>query len=212
MKGLTVINGIFTRTWRAQTAALVLTLIVFALGVTTTARAQGHAGGGGGGTGKVSMRDFAFSTNVGVTRGQTVRLRIAIANNKGRMGTATGKLYLATDVGVFVSRVKVFDAITNAEIRSFELRNPTPGIHTFDIGGSGDDLLIGGDTTYENRIQLRLEVIYIVCYDKSTNEFGAGIYAPTFEIFETDSGRTTVQGGLVKVGGGQVLLSNANTY
>jgi len=212
INGIMVMNEGQNRAWRIQAATLMLTLVVFILGVTTTARAQGHGAGGGGGAGKVSMRDFAFSTNVGVARGQMLAVTLAIPTNQDRSELPNGRLLVGTDLGVYMGIVKVFDALTGAEIKSFELRNPTPGIHTFDIGGSGDDILFGGDTTYRSRVQLRIEMKLSVCYDRTTNEFGAGFFPPTFEIVERDSGRTTVQGGLAKVGTGTLVLTTANTY
>src|SRR5262245_3170735 len=211
MKGLTIMNEGTNRARRTH-AAVVLTLLILLLGVSTTTRAQGHAGGGGGGTGKVSIRDFRFSTSVGVARGQLVRVRFRILDDQAQSAQPNGRLLIGSDLGVFGGHVKVFDALTGAEIKSFELRNPTAGIHTFDIGGSGDDILFGGDTTYRSRIQLRIEVKLIVCYDSTTNEFGAGFFLPTFQVVQRDSGRTAVYGGLAKVRPGTLVLANANTY
>ena len=196
------------RAWRIQSATLVLTLFVFILAVNTTARAQA---GGGHGAGKVSMRDVSFFSSVGVARGQMLQIAVVIPDDQDT-GEPKGRLLAGTDLGVFAGHVKVFDALTNAEIATFELRNPTPGIHTFDIGGSGDDILFGGDTVYRVRVQLRIEVELVMCYDRTTNEFGADVLPPIFEIVERESGRTTVHSELVKVGAGRLVLNTANTY
>jgi hypothetical protein len=205
MNGLTAMNEVTNRTWRAQRAALVLAVFFFLLALTAPARAQG-----GGGAGKVSMNDLHFASSVGVARGQMLRITVVIPNNQDQ----NGKLLVGTDQGVWMSQVKVFDALTGAEIASFEHRNPTAGLHTFDIGGNGRDILLGGagSDAGSGRVQLRIEVKLVVCYDPKRSQPSPGVYPPTFEVVDNESGRTTVQGGLTKVGPGTLVLANANTY
>jgi hypothetical protein len=121
-------------------------------------------------------------------------------------------LYLGTDVGVWGVHVKAFNALTGAEIKSFDLRNPSAGIYTFDIGGDGRDLLIGGENTDRARTEVKIEFTWLVHLDRAPNEPGDSIDPPTFEVVDKDTGRTTVRGELVKVGTGHLVLSNVNTY
>lgn len=203
MNGPMTMNEVPNRAWRALGAALVLAALFFLSGLTSPARAQG-----GGGAGKVVVQDLHFMSTVGVARGQMLRIAVAIP-----IDARNGNLYVGTDQGVFVSTLKVFNGLTGAEIASFELRNPTAGIHTFDIGGGGRDILVGGagGDLGPARIQLRIVVKLGVCYDRRRNQPGPDIYPPTFELVDND-GKTTVLGTLTKVGPGTLVLSNTNTY
>jgi hypothetical protein len=151
MNELTTMNEVPNRASRAQRAALVLAALVLLSALAAPARAQG-----GMGAGKVVVQDIHFAASVGVTREQMLRITLAIPNNQDRMGRT--RVIFGSDQGVFASQVKVFDGLTGAEIASFELRNPTAGLHTFDIGGDGRDVLVGGrgDDLGPGRIQLRL--------------------------------------------------------
>jgi len=194
------INEVINRVWRAQRAAIMLAALVLLLGLTSPARAQsGHGAGGGGGAGKAVFQDLHFSTSVGVARDQMLQITVPIPNTPG-LGTATGKVYVATSLGVFEAHVKVFNGLTGAEIRSFELRDPTPGLHTFDIGGSGDDVLVGGLGGDANRIQLSIQVKLVVRYDPRMKEPDEGIFPPTVEVVDKLSGKTTVHLTPLRVG------------
>jgi hypothetical protein len=185
---------------RTQVAALVLTLFVLLLG-TTTARAQAHGSGGGGGAGKVSMRDSSFVASVGVARGQTVRIVFRIPTDEPQSGQPQGRLYVATNVGVF-------NAETGAEIKSFKLSNPAPGIYMFDIGGDGDDLLFGGENV--SRVQLRVATGFVVQFDRPVDPSDTGLYPPSLELVDQDSGRTAIHINFVKVETATIVLSDNN--
>jgi hypothetical protein len=43
-------------------------------------------------------------------------------------------------------------------------------------------------------------------------ESGASLFLPTFEVVNIDSGRTTVHGGLVKLGTKKLVLQGDGTY
>jgi hypothetical protein len=185
---------------RTQVAALMLTLSILLLGM-TTARAQGHGAGGGGGAGKVSMRDFSFVASVGVARGQTVRIVFRIPTDDPQAGSPQGRLYVATNVGVF-------NAETGAEIKSFELSNPAPGIYMFDIGGNGDDVLFGGENV--NRVQLRVQTGFVVQFDRPVDAADTGLYPPSLELIDQDSGRTAIHVNFVKVEYAKIVSDNKN--
>ena len=186
---------------RGTVAALVLTLVVLLLGSTTT-RAQGQGAGTGGGAGKVSMRDFSFVASVGVARGQTVRIVFRISTDDSQSAQPQGKLYLATNVGVF-------NAVTGAELQKFELSNPAPGIYMFDIGGDGDDVLFGGENV--SRVELRVATNFIVTFDRPVDAANVGFYPPSLEVIEKDSGRTALHINFVKVQFVNVAVSDNNS-
>jgi hypothetical protein len=202
MNGLMTMNEVTNGARRAQ-GPLVLAALFFLLALSTPARSQS---GSGGGTGKVVVQDLHFMSNVGVARGQMLRITVPILNNQDQTGHT--RLIFGSDQGVFAGHVKVFNGLTGAEIASFELRNPTAGLHTFDIGGGGDDVLFGGAGGDANRVQLLCEVKLVLRYDPRTKEPGEGIYAPAIEVVEKLSGKTTVHSTLRKVGPGTLILNN----
>jgi hypothetical protein len=205
MNLLKTMNELPNRARRAQKVGLVLAALVFLFGLTSPARAQS-----GGGTGKVVVVDHRFVSTVGVAREQMLRITVPIQNNQNRTGHT--RVIFGTDQAVWMGHVKVFNGLTGAEIRSFDLRNPSAGLHTFDIGGSGDDILVGGDNAGTDRVQLWVEVKLVVRYDPRTIEPDDVIFPPTFEVVDKSSGRTTVHSPLKKVGAGTLVLANANTY
>lgn len=200
MNQVKTINEFINRTWRAQVTALVLTLFVFLLG--TTARAQGHGAGTGGGAGKVAVHDIGFAASVGVARGQIVRITFRIPTDQPQLGQPQGRIYVATSTGVY-------DAVTGAELKSFKLSSPAPGIYMFDIGGDGRDVLFGGENV--NRVQLRVVTTFVVGFDRPVDAADAGFYPPTLELIEEDSGRTALHVGFVKVETVKVVLSDNNS-
>ena len=189
MNQVKTLNELINRPSRAKAPALVLTLFVFLLG-TTTARAQGHGAGTGGGAGKVALHDIAFAASVGVARGQIVRITFRIPDDQAQSNQPQGRIYVATTTGVY-------DAITGAELKNFELRNPAPGIYMFDIGGEGRDVLFGGENV--NRVELRVATNFVVGFDRPVDASGAGLYPPSLELIEKDSGRTALDVGFVKL-------------
>jgi hypothetical protein len=191
------------RAARTQAAALVITLFVLLLAVTTTAQAQAHAGGGHG-AGKVILNDIAMTASVGVARGQLIRISFRIPTDQAQ-GTSSGKLFAATTIGVF-------NAVTGAKIKSFEILNPKPGIHTLDIGGSGDDVLIGGPNADQARAEVIVKMDWLVHLDRSPNAPGPEIFPPALQVVDRDTGRTTAHVSLVKTGAGTVLLTNPTSY
>ena len=201
MNQVKTINELINRTWRAQVTALVLTLFVFLLG-TTTARSQGHGAGTGGGAGKVAVHDIGFAASVGVARGQIVRITFRIPDDQAQRNQPQGRIYVATSTGVY-------DAVTGAELKSFKLSNPAPGVYMFDIGGDGRDVLFGGENV--NRVQLRVVTNFVVGFDRPVDSPGAGFYPPSLELIEKDSGTTALHVGFVKVETVKVVLSDNNS-
>ena len=201
MNQVRMVSELTNRPWLAQMTALMLTLFVVLLG-TTTARAQGHGAGTGGGAGKVSMRDFSFVASVGVARGQTVRIVFRIPTDQPQLGRPQGRIFVATNVGVY-------DSVTGAEIKNFELNNPAPGVYMFDIGGDGRDVLFGGENV--NRVQLRVATDFAVTFDRPVDASDAGFDPPSLELIEKESGRTALHVGFAKVEMVQVVLSDNNS-
>ena len=148
--------------------------------------------------GTVKWEDMRFTTGMGMSPGETLRLTIPVPPRQGE-GGGSGDDVL---IGGVTAHVKVFDASTGAEIGSRELRGLPAGLHQLDIGGDGRDILIGGAgaDVLNGRVQLWVEVALT-----------PGLYAPTFELLDA-AGRATVSGTLAKVGGGTLALSAANTY
>jgi hypothetical protein len=181
MNGLTTMKGLLNR----ALAAGALAALIFLPAMHAPTRAQGGAG-------KVSMNDISFAASVGVASGETLRLSVVNA------------LMLDGSTRIVGGHVKVFDGLTGAELGTHELINPPAGLHMIDIGGSGRDILIGGSGV--DRVQLWVEVKLVTRYDTKTEEPGAGILAPTFELMDDATHRTTVRGTLVKVGTGSVVL------
>ena len=92
-----------------------------------------------------------------VARGQIVRITFRIPDDQAQSNQPQGRIYVATSVGVY-------DAVKGAEIKSFELSNPAPGVYMFDIGGDGRDVLFGGENV--NRVQLRVATNFVVGFDR----------------------------------------------
>ncbi|HKQ53855.1 MAG TPA: hypothetical protein VJT74_15885 [Pyrinomonadaceae bacterium] len=184
MYGLTTIKGLMRRGWLAAFAVAALLSLA-----APPARAQAF---------DPTFRGGIF---VGAARGQTIRLRFAATNNQG-------KLLVGVDDGIFragtgtVPHVKVFRGTDGSLLRSYELSSLTAGLHMIDV--NRDELLEAGDPV-TGRLLLWIEVVLVP-------EPGVTLLTPTFEVVNTYTGQTTVQGELVKVRTGTLVLANANTY
>ena len=84
------------------------------------------------------------------------------------------------------------------------------------ITGTGrytDDINLPGEPR-TGRLQFRIEVrsVWRSGGRARVEESGADLFLPTFEVVDNASGRTTLQGGLVKLGSGRLVLQADGTY
>lgn len=191
MYGLATTKGLIkhrARTFKLAAAALAVLLCLSP----APAAAQG-----GMGAGKVQMQDIFFFAAVAVVPGQTVRV------------SGINALFLDGSVRIAGGHVKIFSGADGSLLQSHELRDPPAGLHTFDFGGR--DILVGGEEG-TGRVQLLIEVKLTARYVRGEEEPGAGVMAPSFELIDDASGKTTVWGTLTKAGPGTLVFAAANTY
>jgi hypothetical protein len=153
------------------------------------AQAQANADGGLQLEMSGSLRR-AFYGHVSPAAGQTVRILIQAAD------ASTASLNKPTQPDVIIgsatsaTHVKVFNVSTGALLWSRELTNLTPGLHTVDI--NRDELPGVGNS---DRLQVYVEVVLVECRAEP-GLAGVNVYAPTFQVIDNLSGRTTVRGGM----------------
>lgn len=132
---------------------------------------------------------FQGGVSVGAAARQTVRIVFRTTNDiDPSLDPSTEPDVIVTAGPSLGGRVKAFNASTGALLWSRELTSLTPGLHTIDI--NRDDLPEVGNTD-TGRIQLWIEVVIV-------GQDGMNVFPPTFEVFENESGRTTLRGGLWK--------------
>jgi hypothetical protein len=90
--------------------------------------------------------------------------------------------------------VKVFNAATGALLWSRELTDLTPGLNIFAINRDELQQLVNSDS---GRIQFWIEVV-IVTRQTRQGPASVNVFAPRFEVFDNQNGRTTINGGIWK--------------
>lgn len=147
-----------------------------------------------------AAQGFAFDPTfrggvfVGLARGQTVRLRIAATNNRGKLIIGVDDVKIGAGASALNGHVKVFDGRSGALLQSHELSGLTAGLHWIDI--NRDDLLVEGEPG-TGRIRLWIEVV-LASRPAGRGQAGVSVLPPTFEVMDNESGMTTVSGGLWK--------------
>lgn len=128
-----------------------------------------------------AFEGFQGGVSVGAAAGQTVRILIEAADAAdSSLNKPSGEPGLITGSSASGVHVKVFNASTGALLWSRELTNLTPGHHTFDVNRDEFREVGNPDT---GRIQLWIEVVLV----------GMKVSLPTFEVFDNESGKTTVR-------------------
>jgi len=123
--------------------------------------------------------------------GQTVRIAI-------RTTTDFGPFLQPSELGAIVgaaAHVKAFSVSTGALVWSRELTSLTPGLHTIDI--NRDELTEVGERG-TGRLPLWIEVVIDPCSasEPGAEDCGQWVVAPALEVFDNESGKTTVRGGM----------------
>ncbi|HEU4769876.1 MAG TPA: hypothetical protein VFS77_21100, partial [Pyrinomonadaceae bacterium] len=122
---------------------------------------------------------FQGGVSVGAVEGQTVRLTVDVFDN----ASSGGGDATVTKASVF-AHVKVFNTTTGALLLSRDFTSLSAGLNTIDI--NRDNLREQGEPN-TGRIQLWIEVVTDL-----RQAPGVMVSAPTLEVFENKSGRTTV--------------------
>ena len=199
MYELTTIKGLIKR---GRLAAFAIAMLLSLSAVSAPAQAQELAS-------FFAYEGFRGGVTVGAASGQTVRLRIATTDNHGRLLIGTdGGVYRAV---TFNGHVRVFDGSTGALLQSRELTSLTMGVHWIDI--NRDDLRAAGEPV-TGRIQLWIQIVIDPLAAGPGRAEGTGVLllTPTFEVMNTYTGVTTVQGGLTKLGSKRLVLQGDGTY
>jgi hypothetical protein len=183
MNGLNSAKSLNTRGARIYGLAALAALILL---TATAAPARGQ--------GKVSMRDISWARRgtVGMAPGQTLRVT-AMNNHRSRDGS----------VRHVKARVKVYDAASNLLYKTEEVKIPSGGYHSFDVGYNDirtedlNDLYIfksGG------RIQLRFDVEFkggVRAAVADVNGPAVDEFPATFELVDGVSGQSILIGLLL---------------
>jgi hypothetical protein len=123
---------------------------------------------------------FKGGVSVGAARGQTVRVVFRSTNDIPSLEPSEKPEVIVAAPG-FGGHMKAFNAATGALLWSRELTGLTSGLNTIDI--NRDELReVGNPDT--GRIQLWIEVVLA----------GMKVSLPAFEVFDNESGKTTVNG------------------
>jgi hypothetical protein len=140
----------------------------------------------------------AFSGHISLAKGQTVRLSgprsIAISPTTGKIfNSSDGTGVIVTGTGAPGGHVKVFSGSSGALLQSYELAGITAGLRWIDI--NRDDLREEGEPG-TGRIPLWIQVVMDPCSadQQVAEECALWVVAPTFELINKESGRTTVHG------------------
>ena len=190
MYGLTKLKGLNKcgrRLYRLATLALAAVIL---LSVTPVqAQAQGRQVNVYTGATQV----YAGTLLIGLGRGQTLRLTIANTTNRGQGGYCCDDVVV--DGNVITGHVKVFDALGSQIYQTDKAEILAGEFHSFDLGGSGDDLLIGGETGFD-RAQVRVEVVIVAPAPArgQAQDPGARRFTVAFELIDDTTGKTTVHG------------------
>ena len=93
------------------------------------------------------------------------------------------------------AHVRAFGGSTGALVWSRELTSLTPGLHTIDI--NRDELTEAGERG-TGRLPLWIEVVIDPCCasEPGAEECGQWVVAPALEVFDNESGKTKVRGGM----------------
>jgi len=179
MDGLTTTKGL---TRRGGLAAFAIAMFLSLAAISTPAQAQEtrfpfNAFGG-----------FQGGVSVGAAAGQTIRIVIRTTSDisLNKPSEEPGVIIIAGSGAS--GHVKSFNAKTGALLWSREFTSLTAGLHTFDINR---DELPEASISDTGRVQLWIEVVI-------AGRTGVNVFSPTFEVFENESGRTTVRGGIWK--------------
>jgi hypothetical protein len=141
---------------------------------------------------------------IGVAPGQMLRLTVS---NPGVQRDQDSAAQRSTVRSVVV----VFDSQNNPIARTDEVEIPMNGFHSFDI--KREEISLAGEPR-TGRLQLRaeVEIVLLTTSAVEAREFEASLSAPTSELIDNASGRTTAAGGLVRLGTGRILLQGHGNY
>jgi hypothetical protein len=144
--------------------------------------------------------NFQGGVSVGAAAGQTIRILVeAYDVDGGSLNKPSGESGVIVGSVTSAMHVKAFNAATGALLWSRELTSPTPGLHIFDI--NRDELSeVGNPGT--GRIQFRIEVVI----------GGMNVSLPIFEVFDNESGKTIVRGGVARLGSKLLVIQGDGTY
>jgi hypothetical protein len=125
---------------------------------------------------------FKGGVSVGVARGQTVRI-VFRTTDDGPVLEPSGKPEVIVGAGSTPGgHVKVFDS-NGDPLQIQDLIVTAAGLHSIDI--KRDELAVMGEPG-TGRIQLWIELMLV----------GTKVSVPTFEVFDNESGKTTVSGSM----------------
>ena len=184
MYGLTKIKGLIKR---GRLVAFAIAMLLSLAAVSAPAQSQQLAS-------FFAFQGFTGGVSVGVTKGQTQRLRFAAVNNQGKLIVGVDDVIVGAGVK---GHVKIFDGSNGALLQSRELTNLNVGVHWIDI--NRDDLRAAGEPV-TGRLQLWIQIVIdpLPAGRGRAADTGVRLLTPTFEVLDKNTGMTGAHGGVWK--------------